>query len=466
MPRPVYETTATEIVILAALRDSLRDPTNPKSCCALGIQTATTMLTTNAPEEMAKDGRQTQILRAIVHFLTHPRSDEELRNIKAHLNQCHCDMRNSAIARLHHGATTPPNLDSTLFSLCTVLTEVLTPLPVGTFRKIRRNTIADAQPWPNSPADMGLTSAGAAATLTAMLDWATTPPNGYPIFLALGSMARFWEPFAREVFRSERAFVLATNQIQYALDHYDPDAEYLAHMKTFQVPVMVCAEGFFFTLLARDAQAMVPALEPVVDHMKRIAVRILPILRGIGASVGRSVTWFDKMSRLNPSPENYPNNSAVPASAFTASNYPVMFGQLVHIRNTNQCMNLACERPLGIKTAVCNQCGVVRYCNANCQRPAWRAASIPHKPLCTAIHSLRTVLQLQDAAEWESWTLRTNDTVVKPHRQTGDFDRLCHARGVNPELTLRIWSYMNELTEAKLRRLDEMETRNARRATA
>ncbi|KAJ7603297.1 hypothetical protein DFH06DRAFT_1256781 [Mycena polygramma] len=450
MPRPGYETTRTEIVILAALRDSLRDPMNPKSCCALAIQTATTMLTTNAPEEMAKDGRQTQILRAIVHFLTHPRSEGELRNIKAHLNQCHCDMRNSAIARLHHGATTPPNLDSTLFSLCTVLTEVLTPLPVGTFRKVRRNTIADAQPWPNSPADMGLTSAGAAATLTAILDWATTPPNGYPIFLALGSMARFWEPFAREVFRSERAFVLATNHIQYALDHYNPGAEYLAHMKTFQVPVMVCAEGFFFTLLARDAQAMVPALEPVVDHMQRIAVRILPILRGIGPSVGRSVTWFDKMSKLNPSPENSLRNSVVPASAFTASNYPVMFGQLVHIRNTAQSMNLA----------------LVRYCNADCQRPAWRAVNMPHKPLCTAIHSLRTILQLQDAAEWESWTLRTNDTVVKPHRQTGDFDRLCHARGVNPELTLRIWSYMNELTEAKLRQLDEMETRNARRASA
>ncbi|KAJ7676458.1 hypothetical protein B0H17DRAFT_1080077 [Mycena rosella] len=76
----------------------------------------------------------------------------------------------------------------------------------------------------------------------------------------------------------------------------------------------------------------------------------------------------------------------------------------------NKCMHLMCTRPIAVKTAVCVKCGIVHYCSAQCQRPAWRAPELPHKPLCDVIHTLRAVLQLEDSAEWDSWVIRTKAT--------------------------------------------------------
>jgi hypothetical protein len=71
------------------------------------------------------------------------------------------------------------------------------------------------------------------------------------------------------------------------------------------------------------------------------------------------------------------------------------------------------------------------------------------------------VLQRQDAAEWDSWTLRINDTIVTPHRQTSDFDELCKTKRVNPELTFIIWTGLNELTAAKQKQFNDLERRRA-----
>ncbi|KAJ6548812.1 hypothetical protein B0H19DRAFT_1162086 [Mycena capillaripes] len=38
------------------------------------------------------------------------------------------------------------------------------------------------------------------------------------------------------------------------------------------------------------------------------------------------------------------------------------------------------------QTALCVRCGIVRYCDANCQKLAWCAEFLPHKHLCTSIH--------------------------------------------------------------------------------
>jgi hypothetical protein len=77
---------------------------------------------------------------------------------------------------------------------------------------------------------------------------------------------------------------------------------------------------------------------------------------------------------------------------------------------------------------------------------------------------LRTTKQASGcatAAEWDSWTLRINDTIVTPHRQTSDFDELCKTKRVNPELTFIIWTGLNELTAAKQKQFDDLEKRRA-----
>ncbi|KAJ6475980.1 hypothetical protein C8R47DRAFT_662505 [Mycena vitilis] len=132
--------------------------------------------------------------------------------------------------------------------------------------------------------------------------------------------------------------------------------------------------------------------------------------------------------------------------------------RLVHLRNLNQCMNLKCLVPLGGKTAVCVQCGIVRYCGQQCQRPAWRADHLPHKALCDTIHALRVALELEKAEDWERWVLHAiaKDTESPTHRAPR-FHVLCKEKRVQDELVLGAMHGLSALVEAKRAQLEELE---------
>ncbi|KAJ7467533.1 hypothetical protein FB451DRAFT_1482765 [Mycena latifolia] len=438
MPRAEMEISAAAIRIATMLQSSLRDPMNTNSLCAQAIQTAAAsdLMTLDRPDVMAKDPHQTPILRAIMHFLTCHRSEQEQVALIQKLATCCCNFRDPAVALLHQN--TPPNLHALVTFLCPFLIGSLGDLPLGKFRKAGKNAESDAEPWPNNQSDVIANPGGAKATVSALLTWVASPADGcHPVFSLLGEMARFWEPFARELFRTPLAFSLATNYLQFIVDRYDPRAEYLVTMEHFSLPLLMCADGFFFTLSVRDPKATLIALDPVFDQMARITVKIRPMLKA-------------DLIRNNQSP--LPSRSPRDGPTFA-----VMFSQIVYIRNLNQCMHLDCPKPLGVKISVCTRCGIVCYCDAQCQRPAWRAPSFPHKRVCDMLHSLRVALQLEKIADWESWVIRAKDTVIAPGRQTVDFDTLCKAKQVNQELSVLICDEVFGLTDAKRAQLDKKE---------
>jgi hypothetical protein len=156
---------------------------------------------------------QTPILRGIMYFVTCHHSEQELKALKWKLTTCSCNFGDPVIARLHLGdpeASGPnqgrdnipsPNIDTALASLCAVIAQALQPLPVGNFRKALRNARADAQPWPNNQEDIISSPEGTKGTIAALLRWASAPPSGYGVFLVLGGLARFWDPYGRSYVR-------------------------------------------------------------------------------------------------------------------------------------------------------------------------------------------------------------------------------------------------------------------------
>jgi hypothetical protein len=81
---------------------------------------------------------------------------------------------------------------------------------------------------------------------------------------------------------------------------------------------------------------------------------------------------------------------------------------------------------------------------------------LPHKPLCNAIHSLRTLLQLNKITDWESWMLRTIDTKVAPGRQARHFLELCSSKSLDLEHSQTITNGLLALKEAKRAQLDKL----------
>ncbi|KAJ6530998.1 hypothetical protein DFH09DRAFT_1370655 [Mycena vulgaris] len=474
MPYVPYVTSPRELNTTAILVETLRNPISPDSCCARALYVGTSMLTPHEPDTMAKDERQTPILRAIMYFLTCPRSEQEQNAVKQKLSTCACDLRDPVIARLHVGDASvstnrrtiddlaPPHLDDALARMCTVATEGLRTLSVGNFRKIRKNTAADAQPWPNSQQDIIPSPDGTKGTVSALLRWATAPPSGYAVFLVLGGIARFWEPLAREIFRTPLAFSLATDHLQAALDHYNEraaDSDPVVPNR-FHLPFIACANELFLTLVVRDMKATYMAMDPVLKQMMFITLEIQPILRAMGPTADVLDVWFDQL-RLSMAEAH---RIALDEYAALQSSAPhAMFRQLLYVRNLNQCMHLECTAPLGIKTTVCGGCRIARYCSAECQRPAWRAPRLPHKPICAAIQALRTALQLEDSAGWDKWMLHIIDKdTLTPARRAPPFEALCKSKQVKSEVALGILDGLTALMQAKHVQLDELEKQAAR----
>ncbi|KAJ7765834.1 hypothetical protein DFH07DRAFT_769986 [Mycena maculata] len=282
-----------ELESISYLLKSLRDPMGTP-CCAKVLYLGSGMLTPYEPDLMAKD---------------------ELACDRSEQDTCRCDLHNPAVAHLHLGDTlvpSPPDLDNALTLMCTILSEGLSTLHVGKFRKVWKNTTADKQPWPNSEDEVLQSSNSAKGPVDNLLRWAAALPNGYAIFMVIGAIARFWEPFAREILRTPRTFSLATDNMQIALDCYDANMPPSAFSKKFYLPLVSCA---------RQPKASKYGLTRCSSPWRK-QVRSL---RRTGAA-------------------------GIPDVNFSKGAGSHLLRQLIYLRNLNQCMNLECTEALGIKT--------------------------------------------------------------------------------------------------------------------
>ncbi|KAJ7105425.1 hypothetical protein C8R43DRAFT_224817 [Mycena crocata] len=452
--RTQFQATHTERQTIAVIRRMLRDPMNTDSC-ARTIQTGSTMLLINEPDLMTKDGRQTQLIRAIMYFLTCPRSEEDQRALVRKLNTCRCNMGDPVLARLHHGDKPSDrpfeqaDCDVMLASLCSIISRALGHRRAGKLRAAQKETPAEEQPWPTCEED--IMPGGARSTVNSLLRWVTVPPYGYAVFAVLGSVASFWHPFAQEVFHTPQAFSLAADHLQLALDRYDSAKPLPTLLRNFQLPLAACGDEFLLELVILDVQTSVVGMGPILDKMRRITIAIEPILKNLGAP-DNGFAWFGQFRTIMDHLDLHQGDASLTSPGPPRPPNPVShrtFSRLVHIRNINQCRNLACKSRFGVTTVLCGKCGIVRYCGLRCQRPAYRASRLAHKPLCEAIYTLRSTLQLEDKAQWDSWVLRADETAYGMQERADRFHVLCNSKRVDEELLENITSGIWGLTEAK-----------------
>jgi hypothetical protein len=110
------------------------------------------------------------------------------------------------------------------------------------------------------------------------VQWAANVPGGHSVFSLIGALARFWEPFAVQLFQSLAVFGLATQHLRYEFDSYNPHASSPEQMKDFISPMIACAQGLFFVVMEVDMGAAVALLVTIYEDMYAIAVPIEPIL--------------------------------------------------------------------------------------------------------------------------------------------------------------------------------------------
>ncbi|KAJ7489021.1 hypothetical protein FB451DRAFT_1362039 [Mycena latifolia] len=379
---------------ITLLVSSLLDPTHPHSLCSIALDILFRPLHNAivAKSLHANDARLAVVLRAAMIFFTLPKSKGMLSSVKRHLSTCTCNVQDAFTLALHPPWN--PCDETSFFKFIFHLTEVvgvaLTDTRPGQLHSRRKGKNDDKQPWPVSEADLLGCAGTCQKTLEIFLLWAEDIPSGCGIFILICGLLNFWEPFSSELHKTPQILILAIGHLQFALAQYAQNRD---------------PSDFRFGY---------------------------PLF-----SVGNLV-----QPPLSPGDETSIDNVVTPHySAFTI---------MAHIRNENKCMNAGCPAILGTKTSPCSRCGIIRYCGSTCQRNAWRDQRAPHKALCDSIHSLRCVLGLQGATEWNSWVCyytRQNPGGDVTMQRKVEFSALCEVKRADEANSEKITNTIELLTQ-------------------
>ncbi|KAJ7478254.1 hypothetical protein FB451DRAFT_1556999 [Mycena latifolia] len=431
---------------------TLLNPMHEDACCVFGMSSLLEKIF--AHKATADDPRQAPILRASMSFLSSPRSDGEHAALRERLTRVDCKQR----SRFRHAPVSRPPaevLELVLMDMCAAISDYLLQLGADKLRKEKPTASQDDQPWPSRVSDVIPTPGGELELLTALVQWAAKVPGGHSLFLVIGALARFWEPFTQEVLRVPSVFALATQHLQHALDAYKAGIDLAAQMyASFISPIISIAQGLFFAILETDMAATIGLLPPIYESMYTIALEIEPILLGMKFTVGLDDCrrWFHFVRRLRKAinPDGTFITAAqvdqLPPETDRRTSFAVAFHRMVEVRNRNQCLNIACTSKIVARSSICSRCGIVRYCSPECLKAAWAAEELPHKSLCTAIKALRTVTGLLDNTAWNA-TVR--DTSM--HRSPETFALLCAARNADEDVAEAVFQGISYLTFAKMR---------------
>ncbi|KAJ7275860.1 hypothetical protein C8J57DRAFT_1311864 [Mycena rebaudengoi] len=418
--------------IVGLLSRSLSDPNDPAACCLAAISLALDILVGGGGIDPADQGL---ILRGIMKFLTRPQSEAEHALLRKHLLTCSCDLTDRTARSLHNQSTdtSAQTFDRAIHQFSSHLVLALGRRNAGQFQSRKKNLRPPDQPWPLDPADLYSSADGCRGMLHSLLRWCASTAEGYSIFMLVGELAKFYDPFAREVFRHPYTFALATRHLQTAVDIYDAGTFFISLPEYLGRSLMgykVLIAGCSFT----DSPKTMATLSRIRGPINKLASRMYPVLnratqpedfrlftmlRGIGAPVAREI----------------PDIQA-------GRQYEVVLDSMNALRGRNFCMHVTCMDITTTQTTLCTRCGTIRYCNATCQRAAWRTGSVPHKALCDLVNRLRTQLELKDPDEWRKWV----DGVIRPPSEEFPFTTLCHAKGVSQDLILGIYNEIGNLT--------------------
>ncbi|KAJ6607206.1 hypothetical protein B0H10DRAFT_2072781 [Mycena sp. CBHHK59/15] len=339
-----------------------------------------------------------ELARAVMKFFVTERSDEQFAAFRRSLLECGPGKLCHALLPAQH----PPAhlsvdreniLDHLLGRLGAAVWQILDQRTPGKYRRKRVSVSDESQPWPWGLADIAPN--GPKSCLDSLLRWASAPPHGYTMFKLIGSLARFCEPFGREVIRSAIPRLI----VQHLKAILAPDV--------FGANPVIAFIHWFVSVEEMEPQAGFSMLNSVRDEL----VVLLPQI------------WAQ------------PSHTRHRA-----------FVSMVSIRSRDRCMHLGCKNAHpSTPLPVCMRCGIVRYC-VECQKPAWKAAEHPHKPLCDLIADMRKSLRMQDALCWKQLTYKVE------MGRLDEFDEVCSGKDIDNQTVEAIGEEICALLAALNRR--------------
>ncbi|KAF7363049.1 MYND-type domain-containing protein [Mycena venus] len=411
---------------------SLLNPLHDDAYCVVGISQVLNRVLLDSRKDVERDPRQGPVLRAAMKFISTRRSTEELPLLRARLTTtCRCQPRIGA----HHGTVgrpLPEVLELVLFEISSTITDYFMRIGAAASRTLSPPPVGSVKPW------------------RASRNGGATVPGGHSVFCLIGAVARYWEPFAQEVFRVPSLFVLATNHLQHALDSNTRRIGFAERYSLFITPVIACAQGFFHTLSEVDIRATICLIAPVYEQMYAIAVAIEPILLDLQnpLTLDHSRRWFHLVRSMRSviSPDGQWVVPRTKPKITPKYHFAVAFQQMAEARNRNQCLHVECTTKIVQRSSVCSRCGIVRYCSKECLTAAWSCSEHAHKSVCKKIVRLRAATLLTDD---KAWARTVCDSSM--HRDPAEFAHMCVRLDADVEDAEGIWRGILRLADAKLK---------------
>ncbi|KAJ7657242.1 hypothetical protein DFH06DRAFT_1131756 [Mycena polygramma] len=362
-------------------------------------------------KETQDDAHQGPILRAAMKFLGTKRSKQEHAALRV--------------------------LDLVISDICATIADYFLELGPGKFRKAKINTSPAMQRWPVSSDDV-IPSGNERDVLDALVRWVEIVPNGVSIFTLIGSLARYWEPFAKEVFSFGPVFMLAVQHLEGALESYDPNAPLGDHYVSVAFPVSVCG-AFFITLCQVDLSLTLTKVDASSERVRSLAVHMDAIIKDM-PEMADAHRWFTHVLGCRP---RINVEKGIRAEKTPSQHYHAAFHEMMEARNRNQCLNVGCVAKLGVRLRVCSRCNIVRYCSSQCQTAAWNAGYLPHKTLCNHIVAFRATVGLVEQQDWDAVIV---DGTTR-HRSPFELAALCDPMTVDARIAEAIWRNINSLKD-------------------
>ncbi|KAF6743540.1 hypothetical protein DFP72DRAFT_1079946 [Ephemerocybe angulata] len=402
--KPISLETALDIMV-----STMENPMGPETC-SLKFNIAVGRFRRSIPEGGATKARRSleaypDVMRAIISFFTRKQSSADHAAMLDHLATCCCPRGDLEVYGSMH-STTPcvekriflaekgVFLDSTIGYLSDCLVAILSNMTQGKFRQLKNHAGATRrqQPWPHGIDD--LLPNGLADSVDGFNLWVADKNSGHFILRLVGTIAQLYPIFGLEIVSRGPDYVLGLQRpVQHlvnAMDAYDRRPEWWIPKKTdarFAIPVSY-ALNFIHQLYTGGSSQYTKMM---VTGGKKILLPVL--LRGIAVLSPPYMSFlfrdeFFHMNFLMSVINNRPNDGAFCMETLTDLEKQ-WFREL---RNAHQggCYNPTCVPKSNVVHAPkCSSCDLIRYCDAKCQKEAWKNQQLPHRAICPKIKSLR-----------------------------------------------------------------------------
>jgi hypothetical protein len=318
-----------------------------------------------------------ELLRAGIKFLTFKQSPPDYAAMVNHLI-CHCDFGQIGMRNLHKpdryrvdGRVQVHNVILVFDAVTTVSNCLILALADLTQHKFRSgNANTREQPWPQGPED--LLPPGPKDSLVGLEHWVAGAPLGYIVFKLVGHLAKFYVPFAREVFQSPHFTIALARPIRHleaAVKFYDEgDSSPLARTHFFTHPVVAIFE-FLKNLLHCDTPQFNMMITVRGSWISPILARLTTIMSTLPRewSITRGF-----VQHLTP----YANAEVDPVTGVAIIKFErELMTELPHFDRLENafnvmvdtrkmgCWNTTCSSVLDtIHSRLCSKCNLIRFC--------------------------------------------------------------------------------------------------------